>query len=267
MTCVIKNRENLLEKYLTGQMPEEEKKTFEEHLFGCNECFNDVKMKQDVAGIIREEGNEIFSEYIKQHNKENDPEIKNYPGNWFRRYNWMTIPAAAMVLLVAGYIVLNHQNAKLPQKETAFHIFKKPDKNINDKNNAHENSGIKQNKPEEMTGKNPRPENKQIASNFEESPNFENLIAQGTRSDFNIEVTTPNINATFKKGEITFKWKSVQKDHIFLEIYTNKEHRIFTTKTADNEFSLKIDLAEGLYYWKLVSEDNLLFIGKFRVEK
>lgn len=265
MSCEIKKREEVLDKYLNDQMSADEKAGFERHLFDCDDCFHEVNLHKMTSQIIREEGNEIFAGYLK----EKELTINKPAAAWSLRNRWVSIPAAAVILLVAGFLILNHQEKKSDPKNMVLNIFRKQP--AGDKENikkpgkeavkdAKTNTEVKITKTDDSGSQ-------LMAANFTESPNFENLIAQESRSDFTIEVNSPSLNATFSKAEISFKWKSGIKDNVFLEIFTNKERKLFISKTTNNELSLNIELREGLYYWKLVSDDNLLYIGKFRIKK
>ncbi len=79
---------NAVERYLLGEMPLEERDSFEEHYFACSECAEDIRlgaaMRRDMKVVLRE----------------------GPARNWF---GWLRIPvlvpscAAAALALVVGY--------------------------------------------------------------------------------------------------------------------------------------------------------------------
>lgn len=49
-------RENVVERYLMGQLPPEEAELFEDHFFGCQQCFQEVKEAEQTIRAIKEAG-------------------------------------------------------------------------------------------------------------------------------------------------------------------------------------------------------------------
>jgi hypothetical protein len=67
---------------------------------------------------------------------------------------------------------------------------------------------------------------------------------------------------------ISFEWETTIKSGFSLEIIDNRG-KVQTTCEVSAETPLILDagaLSPGLYYWKLLDHDNLVFVGKFTLE-
>ncbi len=118
-----------------------------------------------------------------------------------------------------------------------------------------------------LANRNNRPKPKaQLADigNYKKSKYFESYIDNFRSPE--IRILLPAASATFEYGsEIMFIWNyHPSEDSLHLSIFDNKENRLFYLK-VDSEYILKIDLKPGIYYWKLESEEDLIFMNKFYV--
>jgi|SRR5208283_5397701 len=104
---------------------------------------------------------------------------------------------------------------------------------------------------------------KNLADNFSESPNLENLVNSVLRSESPL-VVSPKNNADVGR-EILFEWKVQEVGSVRLTIFSNREEvlKAITLNKTKLFFSGKLD--PGLYYWKLECKDELLYVGKFFV--
>ncbi len=109
---------------------------------------------------------------------------------------------------------------------------------------------------------------KLIAVNYAKSLVLESFIETGLRSE-DLEILYPLNGAKFKLNQpINFKWKTESRDKIVIEIfyYKNKTDIKLLEKAAQNkELTISNNLKEGLYYWKFISDDELIYVGKFIV--
>jgi len=103
------------------------------------------------------------------------------------------------------------------------------------------------------------------AANFEASPNLEDLIDSEFRSSA-LEALLPK-NGSDVQGEIVFKWQGESPTGLQLKILNNHEEALFTSPVQGTQLVFKEKLKPGLYYWKLETEEELLHIGKFYVER
>jgi hypothetical protein len=102
-----------------------------------------------------------------------------------------------------------------------------------------------------------------LAANFEPSPNLEGLVQNDFRST-SIEALSPVVGKVTSQP-ITFKWKNYDGP-VTLKVLTNKEETVFTSTTEASNLTMKKNLIPGLYYWKLETDEELLFVGKFIVK-
>ena len=75
------------------------------------------------------------------------------------------------------------------------------------------------------------------------------------------------MNEAHFKDNITFAWEQTEHQSIHLIIFNNRGDDIFNTVVEDAVFKYSDPLDPGLYYWKLENEDELLYLGKFFVDK
>lgn len=107
----------------------------------------------------------------------------------------------------------------------------------------------------------------ELAINMKESPLFENLIESHYRSN-DIEVSFPRPGHRFINNHtIEFKFEGDIIKPLVLIIYNNKGEKITEKSNISGaKISLNKRLPSGLYYWKLLQDDDLLQVGKFFVK-
>jgi tetratricopeptide (TPR) repeat protein len=64
------HRENIIGKYLSGVLSYEEKEGFEEHLFSCDPCFEEIRVREETAKLINEERQTLFADYLESQKAE-----------------------------------------------------------------------------------------------------------------------------------------------------------------------------------------------------
>ncbi len=72
MECDLTNRTKTIEDYLSEQLSVEEQKAFDEHLFNCDICFQELNFKEKVVNLVRDEGNILFKKYLKKKKKKDE---------------------------------------------------------------------------------------------------------------------------------------------------------------------------------------------------
>ena len=96
MTCDTAERENIVERYLTGRLEPATKEEWELHYFGCDHCAQQLETWSAVEGPLRSMAAEIRREI---------PQPKRH--TWL----WTGIGIAAALLLAAGASRLLHTGA------------------------------------------------------------------------------------------------------------------------------------------------------------
>ena len=98
---------------------------------------------------------------------------------------------------------------------------------------------------------------------FAENNFLEELTGQKLGSDY-FRLLSPKLNALIKTNIIHFEWKT-KIQRLKLSILDNSGKKLFEKKVRTNSIDVKNSFSPGLYYWKLETEDNLIFVGKFKI--
>jgi hypothetical protein len=122
-----------------------------------------------------------------------------------------------------------------------------------------EETGVAKEVPEKTEA----PSKDLYARNFVESPNLEDLVGSEMRSG-GVEVTSP-ANGAVVEHSVSFEWKGENKGPFILKILTNRENVSISRTLKEPHLTLAVELPPGLYYWKLESAGELLYVGKFFV--
>ncbi len=108
----------------------------------------------------------------------------------------------------------------------------------------------------------------EVAMSMRESVIFESLINSHYR-DEGIEVVSPSLRHRFtNKEKVVFKFKGNLSVPYHILIYNNKGEKILEKDNISAmSYTPGIKLSSGLYYWKLEKDDNLLYVGKFYIQR
>ncbi len=101
------------------------------------------------------------------------------------------------------------------------------------------------------------------AANFEPSPFYENLVDQPLRSHI-VRIQTPQPDDKIT-NDVYFSWESYVPITVHLHILDNRDHVIWSTTTDKQSIIYSDDPAPGIYYWRLETDEELLYVGKFIV--
>jgi hypothetical protein len=108
------------------------------------------------------------------------------------------------------------------------------------------------------------PKAEDLASRFTESPELEDLMRSEVRSA-GVEIISPSIGQTVQ-GEVHFQWDSTSRPPFTLVILSNRGAVRKEVTLAGPRYTLKERLEDGLYYWKLIADGELLCVGKFLIK-
>jgi hypothetical protein len=103
-----------------------------------------------------------------------------------------------------------------------------------------------------------------LSDNYAVSPELEDLIGVHYRSS-DIEVESPTVGERIH-GKVAFKWAWGEKEKLILKIVNNKGKEIHFAQINENGYEFSGTLDRGLYYWRLETGAELLYVGKFIVE-
>jgi len=113
--------------------------------------------------------------------------------------------------------------------------------------------------------------NKMISSintqkfNFQTNENLENIFLRyhkNYKTGDIVIVTLSEIKAEMNK-QVILKWNNPNKQKLTIEIFDNKQNLLETEILTNNSYHLKKNNIAGLFYWKLLNENNeIIFCGK-----
>lgn len=103
-----------------------------------------------------------------------------------------------------------------------------------------------------------------LADNYTVSPELEGMIGIHYRSS-DIEVELPTVGEKIH-GKVAFKWVWGEKEKVILRIVNNKGKEVVFAQTNEHGYEFSGTLDRGLYYWRLETANELLYVGKFFVE-
>jgi len=257
MKCNLENREDLISKYLMNELSDEESLKFEEHYFACKDCFNALKMSEQVLKLVASEGKELFA--VKD-NKSNR--------NIFSFLPSFSIPAkigfafASLILLFVLYSVFINKVDEVKNEQKIYSQQKEKSEQKIDSLKTESEKPVKQedNLIAELSG-----------SEFESNPYYEEWIKENVRSDNNIieKVIAPANDKKFF-DDVSFKWIMRKQVPVLLSILKNSEEKIFSAEVDQTDYpeiyksvSKIVFKKSGLYYWRIEDENEVLYVGKF----
>jgi hypothetical protein len=96
---------------------------------------------------------------------------------------------------------------------------------------------------------------------YQVNPNLENMIGSRLRSGL-FEALTPQNNSVLTIP-IQFSWKNEFLTLHTLKIVNNMNDLLYQYAVKGKSFEFRGNLQPGLYYWKIESQNELLYVGKF----
>jgi len=253
----------MLDDYLIGNLSEPEALEFEEHLFNCDECFQEFRIREQMVYLIRNESDTIFADYLEKRRAAKPGYVQRWREGFAEvvreiQWQWRLAPIAAGALALALWFIVR-SFSPAPQSESPIAEQRvaptPPDSSLTT--------------PLEELKLDPK---QLYAANFEPVPHLEAWIEESIRSEGTIieSVISPKIGEEIRGGEIVFQWKMLEKAPVAVKILNNAETEIRHDAPDLAHFPLitlrvKTEILKepGLYYWKIEDESDLLFVGKF----
>jgi len=268
MNCDFKNRDAIIDDYLAGKLSEQDREAFDEHCFNCDQCFHEIRLREQMVQIIKADGSRIFADYLKKRQARKRRYIDSLIDT-LSRFRWEVKPRFAYAIATGvlffflifwgfnNFRILNDHHFSTSQNNSRV---QQPVDMGTDTIKIEKLKSLQQEIEEKMPVIDL---NEAYAANFEPLPYLEEMIDDVTRSQ-SITVTSPRNNDTLTTP-IKFNWKLSEGQASALKILDNKGHEINSAHLTDNQFILLEKIESGLYYWKLESEEELLYLGKFFV--
>jgi len=168
--------------------------------------------------------------------------LKHHPtfGRLTPTRTWYRVAAAVALISIAGAAAVYLLNARNDPPERA------------DKPQA----------PDSAFAHPPTTQGQEFAAAFVGDVEMESLVNFRSRSN-GITVDSPEIAAEIHGG-LTFSWKGAGAATI--SVYNNRRELQGRIEGQRPPAVWSQALSPGLYYWKLTSDDELLFVGKFLVK-
>lgn len=255
MNCNLKNREELISKYLLNELSEDECLKFEEHYFVCEECFNELKAAEEALALIKIEGKSFKKSSFKQ------SIIDKIFGSSSTSLKWAFGFASLIILLIIGYAIFRIAPEKNTEEFT-LNTEKDSLQNITEEEIVDSLNLVKekQNLIAELSG-----------PSFKSNSYYEEWMNENIRSLNNIveKVLSPEIGDTITDKNIVFNFVLKDKMPVRLIVLDNSENQIESVQlnqSENPEYDFKLNtssLKSGLYYWKIEDESEVLHIGKF----
>lgn len=261
MKCNLENRESLISKYLLNELSDDERLIFEEHYFGCEQCFKELKTAEEALGFIKLEGKSL---------KETQPKkniLDKIFGSSSNSLKWAVGFASVIILLIIGYSIFKTTPVNKTE-EIIIGAEKDSLQNIAEEKIKSEDSNNIIKEPQNLIAELSGP-------SFKSNLYYEEWINENVRSSNNIveKVLSPAVGDTITKASILFNFILKENIPVRLIVLDNLENEVKSIQLNQTE-SLKYqfrmnasDLKSGLYYWKMEDEREVLFIGKFYLVK
>lgn len=268
MRCNLKNRNQIIEDYLSARLPEAEREAFDEHCFNCDVCFRELRLREVMIETIKKDGAMIFSHQIVTQSTRPIDEKKSFLHKIFpNRARRPAIAFAVFVLLVAiSGLVLKLQLHKIIEgqpQETAPLISE-------EQQPVRTKAGEITQKPVQTTRKpaarttGPAKPGQLYAANFQPLPMFEEMLSSNLRAP-TLNILSPHPGQKVENGKIRFEWQADEPGPFYLKILNNRGRDVVAIETEQHRVVVTQKLSPGLYYWKLETREELLFLGKFIV--
>jgi len=233
-----------------------------DHAEDCQQC------KKEIFAIYELTKNDPTIRNIERHPFFSNPEIKYENTSKLKIYHYLKI--AAVFLLIIGFgLLLNYliisKHASNSSKSQIIGSIKNDNKtNIQSgkKSGLEGEKALKADTSLKLSLK-----GNEIALNMQKSEIFENLIASHYRS-IDVEVLSPTLNQQFSvQQSIVFKFKGDLSVPLVVMVYNNAGGKILEKDNIlANHYTFHPGFSPGLYYWKLIRDDDLLYVGKFFVK-
>ncbi|MFW6131713.1 MAG: zf-HC2 domain-containing protein [Candidatus Aminicenantaceae bacterium] len=92
--------EVLIDDYLLNRLEESKKIEFEKHLFNCDGCFEKTKERNELIAVIKNNGYQLFQEYIEESKEKAKFTLPERIINFFSPKQWSFVLASAALLFV-----------------------------------------------------------------------------------------------------------------------------------------------------------------------
>lgn len=237
-------------KYNEGSLDGSDLEEFIKLLAEDPELRKELQLDLEIDRILQERDLLEFRKVI----------LKAREGNSPGKLRWFLLAATIAVLLTAGGFVLYR----------ALFLAKSESPQISKQSNApeYDKPGIGKTGPVDKTDSVPEQKKLLFAEHFVPLVSLESIVGEVTRAD-DIVLERPVSAIKISCGEtVTFSWKTESSDPVVICLFDNTGKKVQTVRpTGKSNYLMKTgNLRPGLYYWKLLKNDQLVTAGKIRME-
>lgn len=274
MACKIKIREELIDSYVSGEMTEEQAGLFEQHFFECDECLDELKKTASLAEFVKSQAPAVFPEFFKEKAGLDDQKAGRLEADitWWSPNRISAVAIAAALLIVVVTAVTQLWNRNPDEDSVQRKLVVEDSSEVEDSGKirsveatGNQNDSLKKEESEKTPVLEPVRKTRD-PDRFESLASLENIVGQSFRSTNGIKVESPKDGETLT-GKTEFAWSVGSRMEVTLKILDNRGLLVLEKTTEENKLQLDLsNLVQGLYYWKLETEYDLLHVGKFFVE-
>jgi hypothetical protein len=228
MKCEMSDRDQRIDDFLLAKLSPEDAEAFEIHLFGCLECFEELRLREQMVKLIKEERVTVVDDYARQRSPQQPAGLIRDIAKFLRfRQNIWIYAGAAAVLLIGFFITQLLRRQETPDIYAANFVEL-----------PHLESRVGQ--AFRSGGFSLAVISPQIGENFSGEVLFRwELEKDGEKFSTPLE----------------------------LKILDNRENLGHAAIVESGQYNLKKKLAPGLYYWTLDHRGETLYVGKFFAKK
>lgn len=228
MKCEMIDRDQRLDDFLLAKLSPEDADAFEIHLFGCPECFEELRLREQMVKLIKDERVTAIEGHTRQRSPQESGDVIKSIVDFFRfRQNIWIYAGAAAVLLIGFFITQLLRRQESPDIYAANFIEL-----------PHFESRV---------GQALRSGDFSLA-----------VFAPKTDENFTGEIL---FRWEIEKDGGKFNGP------LELKILDNRENLVHAANIESGQYNFKENLAPGLYYWTLDNRGETLYVGKFFVKK
>lgn len=233
----------LIDRFNAGELEGQELTRFLELLKENPSLQREVKLDKEISNLLKDE------DLLDLRKKILSVQRKN-PGN---QKNLIYLIAASVLLLISvGLFIITQFPGR--QKSLPVNVTKV------------DSAGSQEFKTRPPASSEKKEKNL-LSSNYTPDPVLESLSGTMTRSGIFLLLHPKPAQVFGRDGEILFSWQAQPGKNIILRILNNKGKQVLEYNLNDKQ-KLKVSLKQllpGLFYYKILEEDEILVVGKFTV--
>lgn len=228
MPCDMKNRDQRLDDFLFGKLSPNDAEAFEIHTFGCAECLGELRLREQMIALIKEERVTAVADDPAQRATKPLIGLVNTIFEFlpFRQQLWIYVGGFA-ILLIGFFATMFLRRSETPEIDAANFV--------------------------EL----PHLES-QAGQTFRSGEFSPSIFAPQIGENFIGDI---EFRWEIKKDGEEFRGP------VELKILNNREVILHTVTVANGQHVLEENLTPGLYYWTLSANNETLYIGNFFIHK